>query len=240
MRVAILSDIHGNLEALEAVLERASEDRVDRYVCLGDVVGYGADPNACCEVIRGLTDTVLAGNHDWAAVGLEDTQYFNPVALSAIRWTGSNLSEANAAWLKCRPLEADFGEAHLVHASPDRPETWSYISEPVEARWALAHTEARLCFVGHSHHPFACSETGSDEVIGDGCMKMHPGERYMANPGSVGQPRDGDSRAAFAVWDQEAGQVTLHRVVYDLEKAQLKINRAGLPAFLAERLSMGW
>ena len=127
-----------------------------------------------------------------------------------------------------------------MHASPDQPEMWPYISHPMEARWALARTEDRVCFVGHSHRAFACSETDDEEVVGEGCIRLRPGERYLANPGSVGQPRDGNCRAAFAVWDQAAEKIHLHRIDYDIEKAQLKIRQAGLSDFLAERLSMGW
>jgi len=233
------SDIHGNLEALEAVLDRLPAEEADRVVCLGDMVGYGADPNACTEAIRRVADPVLAGNHDWAAVGLVDSEYFNAVALAAIRWTGTTLTSENADWLQSRPLEADMGEAHLVHASPDRPETWPYVSHPVEARTVLAHTEARLCFLGHSHHAFICPEAGSGDVVGEGQLRLVGDDRYLINAGSVGQPRDGDSRAAFAVWDQDEDEVRIHRVSYDLQKAQLKIRQAGLPLFLAERLALG-
>jgi diadenosine tetraphosphatase ApaH/serine/threonine PP2A family protein phosphatase len=239
LRVAILSDIHGNLEALEAVLDRLPAEAADRMACLGDVVGYGADPNACAEAIRNAADPVLAGNHDWAAVGQEGPSYFNTMALAAIRWTVSTLTAENADWLKGRPLEADLGEAHLAHASPDAPATWPYISHPVEAQSALAHTEARICFVGHSHHAFVAPETGSNEVVGEGHLKLATGERYLINVGSVGQPRDGDNRAAFIIWDQEEDEIRIHRISYDVEKAQSKIREAGLPAFLAERLGLG-
>ena len=240
MRIAVVSDIHGNLEALDATLDRLSGLGVSRIVCLGDVVGYGADPNACVEAVRKRAEISLAGNHDWAAVGLEDTEYFNPIALAAIRWTSTSLTAENASWLKHLPLMANEGEAQFVHASPDRPETWPYISDHVEARWALAASEARVCFVGHSHVAFACAERGPDEVTGEGSMRLTAGDRYLVNAGSVGQPRDSDPRAAFAVWDREADEVHLHRVDYDLPRAQGKIREAGLPEMLAERLAEGW
>jgi diadenosine tetraphosphatase ApaH/serine/threonine PP2A family protein phosphatase len=240
LRVAILSDIHGNLEALEAVLAHLSAEAPDRMACLGDVVGYGADPNACTDVVRDSAGSVLAGNHDWAVAGREGSRHFNTMALAAIRWTESTLTADNADWLEGLPLEAVLGEAHLVHASPNRPATWPYISHPVDAPSALAHTEARICFVGHSHHAFVAAESGLTEVVGEGQMKLKTGERYLVNAGSVGQPRDGDNRAAFIIWDQEENEIRIHRISYDVKKAQSKIREAGLPAFLAERLGLGW
>ncbi len=239
MRLAIFSDIHGNLEALQAVLERCADVGVDRTLCLGDLVGYGADPNRCIEQVCEAADVVLAGNHDWVAAGLEEPRYFNPMALAAIRWTAAELTGAHIAYLQARPLTAEEGDVLYVHASPYRPETWPYIHYPEEGREGLAHTGARVCFVGHSHQAFICSERGDVEVLGEGVAPVTLSERYLVNVGSVGQPRDGDPRAAFVIWDQAADELQLCRVPYDVAGAQAKIREAQLPELLAERLEMG-
>ncbi|MDP6776118.1 MAG: metallophosphoesterase family protein, partial [Candidatus Latescibacteria bacterium] len=178
------------------------------------------------------------GNHDRAAAGLETPRYFNPIALTAILWTSDALQEGLAEYLASLPLWEAEGEAFYTHSSPCRPETWPYIHIPEEGRAALAYTEAGVCFVGHSHHPFVCSDAG-DEVIGEGAADLVATERYLINTGSVGQPRDGDPRAAFTLWDQAADRIEIHRVPYDLEGAQRKIRSAGLPDLLAERLALG-
>ena len=239
MRLAIFSDIHGNLEALQAVLKRCADIGVDRTICLGDLVGYGADPNACIDLVRGVADVVLAGNHDRVAAGLEDARLFNPMASAAIRWTAAALTEAHVGYLQMRSLTAEEGDVLYVHASPYRPETWPYIHFPEEGRAGLAYTEARVCFVGHSHRAFLCAERDDVEVLGEGDARLMPLERYLINVGSVGQPRDGDPRAAFAIWDQEAAEFRLCRVPYDVAGAQARIREAGLPELLAERLGVG-
>ena len=239
MRIAIISDIHGNIEALQAVLERCVGMEVDRVVCLGDVVGYGADPNACITEVRAVADTVLAGNHDRAAVSSGYARNFNPAALAAIRWTAAELSQAHLAYLERRPLTVKEDAVLYVHASPYRPDTFAYIGSPDEGRMCLAHTDARICFVGHSHHAFICSETGDVEILGEGTVRVEASQRYVVNAGSVGQPRDRDPRAAFVVWDQAACEMHLCRVAYDIAITQFKIRNAALPGFLAERLAAG-
>ena len=253
MRYGIISDIHGNLEALNAVLEELSKERVDRYVCLGDLVGYGANPNECVELVRGLTDRVVAGNHDWAAVGMTDIAVFNPHAREAVLWTARCLTEAPRSYLKELPLEVTDGEVLFVHATPEAPEEWHYILSPYEAGWyldAMGRTQrvgersdalrARICFIGHSHRPvtFARDDDGRDLILGTS-FRIEPDWRYIVNAGSVGQPRDGDPRACYAVFDAEEGTAEIKRIVYDIEKAQRKILWAGLPAVEAERLAYG-
>lgn len=239
MRLAIFSDIHGNLEALQRVLEKIADLQIDRVICLGDVVGYGADPNACVDVIQDVADVVLAGNHDWASVGLMSTEFFNPIPLVAIQWTEETLGQAQANFLRSCPLTCDEGQVRYVHASPFEPERWHYLSDLEDGRGALHKTHHRLCFVGHSHRAFICSISGRDEVVVEGGLSLDDSERYLVNVGSVGQPRDGDPRAAFAVWDQESGNLRLHRVSYDVLAAQEKIKAARLPHFLADRLVLG-
>jgi len=239
MRLAIISDIHGNLEALQGVLKKVADLQIDRVICLGDVVGYGADPNACVDVVQDVSDVILAGNHDWAAVGLMSTEFFNPIPLMAIQWTEETLGQAQANFLRNCPLTCDEGNVRYVHASPFEPEQWHYLSDLEDGRDAMLQTPYSLCFVGHSHRAFICSESGCDQVVVEGDISLGDSDRYLVNVGSVGQPRDGDSRAAFAVWDQESGNLRLHRVSYDVLAAQEKIRAAGLPNFLAERLALG-
>ncbi len=239
MRLAILSDIHGNLEALLQVLEEVANLQIDRVICLGDVVGYGADPNACVDVIQDVAEVVLAGNHDWASVGLMSTEFFNPIPLMAIQWTEETLGQAQVRFLRDCPLTCDEGDVRYVHASPFEPDRWAYLSDLEDGRDALQQTPYSLCFVGHSHRAFICSASGRQDVVVEGDVFVDGSERYLVNVGSVGQPRDGDPRAAFAVWDQESGNLRLHRVSYDVLAAQKKIRAVGLPSFLADRLALG-
>jgi diadenosine tetraphosphatase ApaH/serine/threonine PP2A family protein phosphatase len=238
MRLAIFSDVHGNLEALQVVLGKIAELQVDRIICLGDVVGYGADPNACVDVVQDVADVVLAGNHDWASVGLLDTSYFNPIPLIAIQWTADVLGSKQAAFLHNCPLFLDEDQVRYVHASPQEPELWHYLFDLEDGRDAIRQTDYPLCFVGHSHRAFICSESGRDDIVVEGDIQFNM-DRYLVNVGSVGQPRDGDPRTSFAVWDQESGNLHLYRVSYDVLTAQKKMREAGLPEFLAERLAIG-
>jgi diadenosine tetraphosphatase ApaH/serine/threonine PP2A family protein phosphatase len=239
MRVAIFSDIHGNLEALMAVLEKLADFNIKKAICLGDVVGYGADPNACVAQIQESASVVMAGNHDWVAVGLADASLFNPIALAAIRWTTSQLTHDHADFLRQCPLFLDEDSVRYVHASPVCPDAWDYVSSPQWGRLALSKSECALCFIGHSHKAFICSESGQEDVVVEGDLCLNPAHRYLINVGSVGQPRDGDPRAAFVIWDQDTGNLALHRVSYNVSAAQAKIRSAGLPGFLADRLSVG-
>lgn len=239
MRVAIFSDVHSNLDALQAVLEEIAKWQVDRVICLGDVVGYGADPNACVDLVQDVADVVLAGNHDWASVGLLSTQFFNPIPLIAIQWTTEVLGEQQADFLRSCPLLHDEDPALYVHASPHEPERWHYLFDLEDGRAALHQTVSRLCFVGHSHRAFICAASGQNDVVIEGQVQPCSSDRYLVNVGSVGQPRDGDPRASFVIWDQGSGNIHLHRVSYDVLAAQKKIYEAQLPEFLAERLAVG-
>lgn len=238
-RIAIFSDVHGNLEALQTVQKKIAEANVDRIICLGDTVGYGADPNACLERVCEASDFVLAGNHDWAVVGLEDLAHFNPIAREAVEWTARVIGEDNAAVLRaCRPAREEGGCCY-AHASPLRPDEWSYLFDPDDGAFALSYTDFEMCFVGHSHRAFVCSASRKTALLREGNMPLTAADRYLVNVGSVGQPRDGDARAAFAVWDREKGNIELHRVSYDVATAQAKILTAGLPPLLAERIGVG-
>ena len=238
-RIAIFSDVHGNLEALQTVQKKIAEANVDRMICLGDTVGYGADPNTCLEGVRAASDFVLAGNHDWAVVGLEDLAYFNPIAREAVEWTARVISEENAALLRAYKPTREEGGCCYAHATPLNPAEWGYLFDPDEGSYALAYTNFAMCFVGHSHRAFVCSASRKTTLLREGSVRLADDDRYLVNVGSVGQPRDGDARAAFAVWDREKGNIELHRVSYDVAAAQAKILAAGLPSILAERIEVG-
>lgn len=240
MRYAILSDIHGNLEALDAVLADAAS-RADAVLCLGDIVGYGADPVACIERVAERAELVVAGNHEHGAAGLLDLDWFNDRARAALQWTRRRLDVDHLAWLAARPLVGDLDDATLVHASPARPEEWDYLVTADEGYEVFAQFATRVCFVGHSHRACVWSVGSSGRAYEPGATEVaiERGRRYLINVGSVGQPRDRDPRAAYALWDVDGRRVSIQRVVYDLATARRKILAAGLPRFLAERLTIG-
>jgi diadenosine tetraphosphatase ApaH/serine/threonine PP2A family protein phosphatase len=246
MRYLILSDVHSNIEALDAVLAATPPDTYDRILVLGDLVGYGADPNAVVERVRSLAPAaIVRGNHDKVSSGVENADSFNDAARHAATWTLDALTPENRAYLAslpAGPLLVD-GTVELCHGSPDDED--EYIFEPVEAIEALRVAGCHLCFFGHTHVQTVYWLSGSDfDVILTGpdaetTVRLEPGRRYLINPGSVGQPRDGDPRAAFALFDADAGVVSLRRVAYRVADAQAKIVRAGLPDGLARRLALG-
>jgi len=241
MRWAILSDVHGNLEAFQAVIEDLRAERAEKVAFLGDVVGYGADPNECIALLGDLTDWVIAGNHDYGAVGLTNIDIFNPMARSAILWTREELSEENQAYLRRLLLSRKDGSATFVHATPNQPEEWYYLFSFPEAEEAFLSLSGDLAFVGHSHRPLILTKAGSGgvEVMNPEETILKPGVRYIINVGSVGQPRDGHPEAAYGLYDDDANKFHLKRLPYDVETAQKKIIRTGLPPFLAQRLSRG-
>lgn len=235
----MISDVHSNLEALERVIESV-EKSVDRWVCLGDLVGYGANPNECVEIVRDLTSYVIAGNHDRAAVGLTSTDYFNPLAKSAIVWTGRMLRKENRKYLKNLELTLRLGNSYFTHSSPSNPSAWQYIFSLDDAVYEFSHFKEKTCFIGHSHLAFAIREhEGEYQIIEDSRFSLTENHRYLINVGSVGQPRDLDPRACCVLWDDEVGTLQFVRVEYDIEKVQKKIVDAGLPQFLADRLKYG-
>ncbi len=240
MRYAILSDVHGNLEALSAVLADA-RDRTDAVLCLGDVVGYGADPAACVDLVADTCERVVAGNHERAVTGQLALDWFNPWARTAAEWTRGQLSRDASAWLAALPLVQDLADATLVHASPASPEEWEYLVSAEDGFAAFGAFLTRVCFVGHSHVPRAWAQGswGHDHDLRPSTVSLDAGCRYIVNVGSVGQPRDRDPRAAYAVWDLDRRQVEIRRVAYDVAAARTKILRAGLPKTLAERLVEG-
>lgn len=240
MRYAVLSDIHGNLEALRAVLADAAQ-HADDILCLGDVVGYGADPGPCVDLVGARARAVVAGNHERAVTGRLDLTWFNRYARAAAEWTREQVDSDCAAYLDALPLAAEVEDATLVHASPHHPEEWEYLLTSEDGLAAFEAFATRLCFVGHSHVPamWSLGSSGPDYERGDVDVTLDAGRRYIVNVGSVGQPRDRDPRAAYALWDVEARHVHVRRVAYDVTAARAKIEAAGLPRFLADRLAAG-
>ncbi|MBA3296753.1 MAG: metallophosphoesterase family protein [Acidobacteria bacterium] len=246
MRYLILSDIHANIDALDAVLEAAPASRWDRALVLGDLVGYGAEPNAVIERVLSLDPlATIRGNHDKAAICVDDAADFNHVARAAAVWTSEALTPEHRAYLErlpAGPLSIDDG-TEICHGAPFDED--HYIFSIDDASQALDATARPLCLFGHTHLPIVYRRGGDGDSVpvqsSDGTVEvmLTDGARYLVNPGSVGQPRDGDPRAAFAIYDTDARQITMLRVSYAVEEAQRRILDAGLPLSLAQRLAIG-
>jgi diadenosine tetraphosphatase ApaH/serine/threonine PP2A family protein phosphatase len=245
MRIGILGDIHSNLEALTAVLDAMRNERIDEWVQVGDIVGYGPDPSECIDRVRELGCTVCLGNHDAAVLGLLDTTYFNNFARAAIEWTREHLRPADVEYLRSLPLVVKRDLYTVVHGTLHMPEQFGYVISPVEAHDSLALQETFLCFVGHSHVPAIYMQRegvyGELDVVyqSEAEASVQGYGRVLINAGSVGQPRDEDPRAAYAVVDTDSRIACIRRVSYDIPAVQQKIRRAGLPEMLANRLSLG-
>jgi len=243
MRYAIIADIHANLAAFTAVLvdiERRGD--AEEVWCLGDIVGYGPDPHQCIELLRQTNHVCVAGNHDWAAIGKIDTSEFNSDAAAACHWTAQQLTPEDIQYLKHLPPVIHQGDFTLVHGSPREP-IWEYLLSISSARESFAYFKSRFCLVGHSHVPLvfrysgsgACSFSQFSTSIGLALAK----NRLIINPGAVGQPRDGDPRASYAIYDTESRLVRLYRVSYDITTTQARMAKYNLPMSLIARLSHG-
>ncbi|RMF68269.1 MAG: metallophosphoesterase [Calditrichaeota bacterium] len=241
MKYAIISDIHGNLEALDSVLAEIDKRGADTIVCLGDIVGYGPNPNECVETVKSRAEITLAGNHDYAPLGKLDLSYFNPWARRAIEWTAEHLTEDSISFLQNLPLRAELDGFTIVHSTPLEPDQWNYITTIGEAVSNFAEFDSQICFIGHSHVPtvIAVDEKQDFRVLKDNPLEIRDQLRYIINVGSVGQPRDFNPRAAFGLYDNEEKRFELVRVPYNIGETQSKILSSGLPAFLAERLELG-
>ena len=242
MRIAILADIHSNLAAFEAVLEDLkTKGGFEKIWCLGDVVGYGPDPHQCIELLCQYDHLCVAGNHDWAAIGKMDTSDFNPVAAAASYWTTEQLTADDIKYLEGLPLDICQDDFTLVHGSPREP-IWEYMLSAETARDNFACFETDFCLVGHSHVPLVYESQGSMVISSqfpeDASLKLGK-NRLIINPGGVGQPRDGDPRASYALYDSEARILYHYRVEYDVLATQHKMDEQGLPLGLILRLSEG-
>ena len=239
MRFAIFSDIHANWEALEAVLQDAQDRGATSYVCLGDVVGYNANPHECVERVRQMDCPIVKGNHDEQASLAESSRDFNELAEHAIEWTRANLTAGDKEWLRDLRLERQVRDFTIVHATLDTPAQWGYVFNNLDAAASFTYQHTSVCFFGHTHVPMAFVRDDGVRRVTFDQLSIEPGRKYFINAGSTGQPRDGDWRAAYCLYDSEKNVVELHRVKYDLQTAQKKIINAGLPRLLADRLAMG-
>lgn len=251
MRLAVLSDIHGNLEALSAVLSALSSDHIDRIACLGDAIGYGADPLACLERLHEVSAVMVAGNHEYGAIGKLSLDWFHRTARTAIEWTRDQLGFVELDMVRRLPL-TDEVEPYftLVHAGLRHPERFDYLIDMVRAADTLNACRTLFCLAGHTHLPCVVAYDREAHRVGEALTAPEAlasvpfindpeRTRYLVNPGSVGQPRDGDPRASFAVIDTETRRIAIRRIPYDIATATRKIREAGLPEVLADRLELG-
>ena len=240
MRYALISDIHANLEALTVALADIRKRSIDQIVCLGDVTNYGADPVPCLKRIREAASAILLGNHEVALLSDEMADLFNPYAREALLWTREQLSTEDKHWLATRPLTMMKDDWMAVHATPETPDAFEYLFDMADALRNFRSMEAPICFYGHTHVPLLFAEYDSQAVrLPARNYALDRTRRYIINVGSVGQPRDGDPRLAYTVFDEETWEVELVRLSYDVKAAQRKIENQGLPSMLAERLAYG-
>lgn len=239
MKYAILGDIHGNLEALNAVLEDAGKQKVTHYVCLGDLVGYNANPVECLESVQNLNCPIVRGNHDHYCAVDENLDGFHPLAADVVDWTRKQLSEDQRAFLRSLRYVARVETFTIVHATLDTPEMWGYVFDKLEAEASFNYQTTSLCFFGHTHVPLAFEKSDRVRAGLYSKIKLTLGKKYFINAGSVGQPRDGDPRAAYLTFDLISNEIELHRVPYDFRITQRKILEAGLPNRVAARLAVG-
>jgi len=243
MRYAVLGDIHSNLTALEAVLDAIRAHEVDRILSVGDVVGYGAAPSECIQLLRDHNAEVVMGNHDAAVVGELDTIFFNQHARVAVEWTRAALNGEDMAWLTCLPPTWEDEFVTLAHGSYDRPDLFNYVQTPADADASLELLERPVCFIGHTHVP-VCMLRYADDPLRTGYthdreIDLRDAIVALVNAGSVGQPRDDDPETGYVLYDSETQVVTFRRLSYDIEREVHRIRSAGLPTVLAERLYLG-
>src|SRR5262245_62240317 len=239
MKFAIIADIHANLDAFQVVLEDIKQQKCTHYACLGDVVGYNANPKECLDIVRQMNMPCVKGNHDEYCSTDQPLDGFNPAAAEAVNWTRKQLSEEDRQWLRDLKYVRMVNSFTLVHATLDGPQRWGYVFDKLAAAASFTYQNTSVCFFGHTHVPVAFIR---DREVRGGTyskFKIEPGRKYFVNVGSVGQPRDGNPKAAYAIYDMDEGSVELRRLDYDIEKTQGKIRAAGLPERLAERLAYG-
>jgi predicted phosphodiesterase len=239
MRFAILSDLHANLEATHAVLADAHERDCTQFICLGDIVGYNANPRECLEIVQKMGCPVVKGNHDEQASLEESSRDFNALAEMAINWTRNQLALPEKDWLRALPMSGAVHGFSIVHATLDFPGEWKYVLNTLDAAGRFPAQETTVCFFGHTHVAGAFVRDEGVKSVKVGQLEIEQSKKYLINVGSVGQPRDGDWRAAYCIYHLDKNIVEQRRVEYDLETAQEKVIKAGLPRMLAERLRLG-
>jgi len=240
MRYAVISDVHSNLDALDAVFSDIDRRQIREIIFLGDAVGYGPEPNECIELLSARCKTLLAGNHDWGAVGITDISCFNEYAKHAIEWTAEVITDRNKEALNAFRLSEEKKEEDVffVHATPKEPEEWHYLLTLRDAELNFNYFDNKICFIGHSHQPFMIEQMQSGElVVSKEKVHINKDSRYIINAGSVGQPRDGDPRAGYAIFDND--RVEIVRISYNIENVQDKMRQEDLPYHLIERLALG-
>ena len=239
MKFAIFGDIHANLEALHAMLADAAESGCTDFVCIGDIVGYNANPSECLEVVQKLECPVIKGNHDEEASLNTELIGLNPLAEAALNWTRAALSEEEKEWLRNLRLMRQVRDYTIVHATLDTPSGWAYVMNKFDAMASFSYQFTQLCFYGHTHSPVTYIKEGTVTENRDPVVRIEKGKKYFVNVGSVGQPRDGDWRASYTIFDYDNKVITNRRLEYDIKTTQSKILAEGLPEMLASRLSLG-
>ena len=241
MKFAFFSDVHANLTALKAAILDFRTEKIDRIFFLGDAVGYGPNPNQCAELIDEVSEVKLMGNHDYAALGLMETDYFNQYAAESMNWTINSLSKKTIEILSDFEISAEIDKFMLVHASPKEPQQWHYILGMDDVEENFSHFDKQVCLVGHTHRPFIIytAEDGNCMISHKDEEKILDDRRYLINIGSIGQPRDSDPRSCYAIYDSDTAIIRLKRVAYDLGETQQQMVKLGLPEYLIERLAVG-
>lgn len=239
MKIALFGDIHANYEALEAVLEDSKEQGCDEYICLGDVVGYNADPVACLEKIQEMGCPVVKGNHDEDAGGEHSLEMMNPVAAEALQWTRDQLTPEQREYLARLRMVRQVHDFTIVHSTLDQPNAWNYVTNKFDAMSNFSYQFTQVCFHGHTHVPRVFIRSSRVQEVKAEELEIQKGMKYFINAGSVGQPRDGDWRASYCIYDTNTNTILFRRLEYDIKTAQNKILAAGLPEVLASRLAEG-
>jgi len=243
MKYGILGDIHGNLSALQEAIRSLDEEKVDVLISVGDVVGYGAAPSECIEILASREAVVVKGNHDAACAGELDDLAFNPYARAAVAWTQARLNREEVDWLRGLPMTADLEHCQVAHGTLHRPELYDYVLSITDADPSLEDQQRLVCFVGHTHVPLTVVRLREDPSVSayafDAELELDEVAKALVNVGSVGQPRDEDPRTAFAIYDTSERKIWLRRREYDIQAEADRIRRAGLPDVLADRLALG-
>ena len=239
MKFAIIADIHANLDAFKVVLDDIKQQNCTHFACLGDVVGYNANPKECLDIVRSMGMPCVKGNHDEYCSQEGPLDGFNPAAAEAVNWTRRQLTAEDKQWLRDLKYSRMVTNFTIVHATLDGPQRWGYVFDKLAAAASFTYQNTAVCFFGHTHVPVAFVR---DSVVRGGSyskFRVEPGRKYFVNVGSLGQPRDGNPKAAYVIYDLDEGSIEIRRLDYDIATTQKKIRAVGLPERLAERLAMG-